>query len=691
MKKNKLIQQFREWRDEGENEMIVAAILSLPESNIDDDILNWLAEAYIDIGEYKQAIAVLESQRKRLENDYKWQFRLAVALFYAADDEECDDDESLKRNILERARVCLARGMNMNPPDDALETADRYVERIEDMLDELNDDEDFEDEIGDDAELYDDDELDVIEDHIKEYFGEFPTVFHEIHSPDIHCDIACIPPTKERNYFTLVTMGMGAHIMDIPDELDPDEHGRAELLICLPPDWKLGESTDEWFWPITLLKDLARLPINCSTWLGYGHSVDNQKPFVDGSEFCGSLILRADDLRSDLDPGACECLLPSGEGVNFFQVVPLYREEMNYKIDFDTKGLLEKMNGLSHILNMRRPNYCEGYQSNRKPPIDNAFEHIQKIIDKNLPIDRINGCNHIAIFMRWCIEHGLAAPEFYENCRSVIDGVLDGSATDIREFIMNFFDGCLEMYQLSFVGAGFAHYYYNHGAEAGRRSYPADVDDYAEKYFGKERYESEEFQDEAYMFVPFDEKYYRGMCGYIDKAFGDFYPGFAEYQFITDKEIAPKAERILGCECRPEKYFEDIPSKFRKAAANVRDGHTILLISVSEGSVADNADDLRDLCEDSLQPCLETLLICDIPCGNVDEWTRAAFAEKPPRELPASDELAELQKKTAKVFGTELCVLTFNGERSTLFVPVGEGRFTEYFGKGIENSPALPE
>lgn len=683
MRKNKLIQQFKEWRDEGENEMIVAAILSLPESNIDDDILNWLAEAYIDIGEYKQAIAVLESQRKRLENDYKWQFRLAVALFYAADDEECDDDDSLKRNILERARVCLARGMNMNPPDDALETADRYVERIEDMLDELTDDDDFEDEIADDAELYDDDELDVIEEHIKEYFGEFPTVFHEIRSPDIHCDIACIPPTKEHNYFTLVTMGMGAHIMDIPDELDPDEHGRAELLIYLPPDWKLGESSDEWFWPITLLKDLARLPINCNTWLGYGHSVDNQKPFVDGAEFCGSLILHADDLRHDLDPGACECLLPSGESVNFFQVIPLFREEMNYKIDFDTNGLLEKMEGLSFILDMHRPNYCENYQANRKPPIDNAFEHIQKIIDKNLPIDRINGCNHIAIFMRWCIEHGLAAPEFYQNCRDVIDGVLNKTNTDIREFIMNFFDGCLEMYQLSFVGAGFAHYYYNHDLELNRHSYPADVDAYAEKYFGKEKYESEEFQDEAYMFVPFDEKYYRGMCEYIDRAFGDFYPGFAEYQYNADKEIAPKASEILGCNCTLEKYFEDIPSKFRKMSAKVQKGHIALLISVNEGGAVNSIDELCDLYEDSLQPCLETILMCDIPFGSVEEWTNSQFSVYTAKKLENSSRLSELKEKAEKIFGTELCILTFDENGSTLFIPDKDGSFTEYYGHGI--------
>lgn len=44
------------------------------------------------------------------------------------------------------------------------------------------------------------------------------------------------------------------------------------------------------------------------------------------------------------------------------------------------------------------------------------------------------------------------------------------------------------------------------------QSYPADVDDNALRFFGPERYHSDEFQDEAYLFIPFDEDYYRTYC-----------------------------------------------------------------------------------------------------------------------------------------------------------------------------------
>ena len=507
MNKFELIRMFKQWREDGENEKIVAAILALPENELDDDIMSWLAEAYIDIDEYKKAIAVLESQRERLEDDYRWHFRLGMALMRAAEDEECEDDDDLKENILNRAKVALARGMNMNPPEKVLETANGYMEQIEDMLDELNGTEDDEDDEDGDLDFYEEEEMETIEEHIKEHYGDFPTVFHEIASPDIHCDICIVPPTKEKNYYTLLTMGMGARVMDIPDDLDPTELGRAELLICLPPDWKVGENSEEWFWPIALLKNLARLPINCDSWLGWGHSVDNQSAFAQNTELCGSLLIYPEGVGD----GADSCTLPNGDTVNFFEVIPLYREEMDFKIQNGTKPLLEQMQNVSHVLDIHRPNCCEGYTPAPHNVIDCVSDHSNKIIDKKLPLELINGANHIAIFLRWCIEHKLIAPEFYENCPDVVEGVLSGKQTDLRAFIIGYFDGELAPFQLSYLGAGFAHFYYNWDRTDAEFFYPSDVDKYAEGYFGTEKYNSEEFRDEAYMFVPFDEEYYNGM------------------------------------------------------------------------------------------------------------------------------------------------------------------------------------
>ena len=198
--------------------------------------------------------------------------------------------------------------------------------------------------------------MSAVEQHIKNTFGAFENVFHELVSPDIHVDICVVPPSEKRDYYTLVTMGMGAHRMNVPEELAEYKLERAELAIALPPDWKLDEESlkeEQWYWPIGLLKVLARLPIAEDTWLGFGHTMDKQSPFAKDTKLCGALLVGPQDIFWT----GCEvCTLPSGEEVNFYQVIPLYRNEIEYKLEHDADALLEKMAGISFVVNPTRQN-----------------------------------------------------------------------------------------------------------------------------------------------------------------------------------------------------------------------------------------------------------------------------------------------------------------------------------------------
>ena len=98
MNKQRLLEQLREWQENGENEKIVAAILSLPEKILDSSIMSVLAKAYLDMGEYKKAIAVLEGLRAKEENTFEWQFKMGLALLETAEnDDECSEDEVLRK------------------------------------------------------------------------------------------------------------------------------------------------------------------------------------------------------------------------------------------------------------------------------------------------------------------------------------------------------------------------------------------------------------------------------------------------------------------------------------------------------------------------------------------------------------------------------------------------------------------
>lgn len=183
-------------------------------------------------------------------------------------------------------------------------------------------------------ERYSETEMQEISDFIEDTFGNYDEVLHEVFSPDIHVDVAIIPPTKGRDYYTLCTIGAGAHRMNIPDELRY-EHllaERVELLIYLPADWPLGKDDledERNYWPIRLLKDYARMPINTDSWMAWGHSLstDEGEPYAEGVPYSSAVLLCP---QPDIE-GIVSCPLSTGKSVDFFQVFPLTGEELEYK------------------------------------------------------------------------------------------------------------------------------------------------------------------------------------------------------------------------------------------------------------------------------------------------------------------------------------------------------------------------
>ena len=189
-------------------------------------------------------------------------------------------------------------------------------------------------------EMYEQEDWEAVEAHLEQYFGPCDNVFHEIMSPDIHVDIYIMKPTPERNYYVLSTFGMGAHRMNVPEELADRKLERAEIIVTLPPDWKVTESGEEWYWPIRWLKILARLPINEDGWLGWGHTIANpdDAPFADNTRLCGLVLTQPQGFDED----AVCCPLPGGDEVNFYHMIPLTFEEMQFKLAHDAQTLLER-------------------------------------------------------------------------------------------------------------------------------------------------------------------------------------------------------------------------------------------------------------------------------------------------------------------------------------------------------------
>lgn len=119
----------------------------------------------------------------------------------------------------------------------------------------------------------------IIQKHIEAYLGEIDSVFHELVSDALHIDIFYIKPNAKRNVHTFVTCGMSNLAMTTPKGHESQQY--CELMISLPPDWKINQDFEhENIWPIKVLKQLARMPYEQNTWIGYGHTIQNGNPAV---------------------------------------------------------------------------------------------------------------------------------------------------------------------------------------------------------------------------------------------------------------------------------------------------------------------------------------------------------------------------------------------------------------------------
>ena len=476
-------------------------------------------------------------------------FLASLVSYVLENDVELHDGETIGFDADDKHTIIRSPGVGLPEEQMTLKISWASSDGDPDDDDDDPDGEAPEGEEADVPEVYTEEEMETVEGHIQQYFGKFENVFHELSSPDIHVDICVVPPSEERDYYTLVTMGMGAHRMNVPEELAEYKLERAELAIALPRNWKLKREdlkNERWYWPIRLLKTLARLPIASDTWLGFGHTMDNEKDFAKGTKLCAAILTGP----QDTEDGSEVCILPSGEEVNFYQVIPLYRDELEYKLAHDADALLDKMNGISFVVEPDRQDaITRGTLSNDDfdGEMDDVSYHIESIEEKGLPIDPINAYNLFAIYLRWCIEHDLMGEDFLNEYGEVAKQVkADPASVDLRAFIRDKLNGQIMVPMFNKIGRAFTSYYYG---EPDSPNFPRDIENYALEYLGPEKYYSDEFQFKAPLFIPFDEDYYQAMAKVIEERFTNWQGQDFDEDTLEPSELAEALMEYLDCEC----------------------------------------------------------------------------------------------------------------------------------------------
>ena len=438
------------------------------------------------------------------------------------------------------------------------------------------------------------------------------TLFHG-HIPDNEAEI-----NAENNYMwpeaVEVAKAHKAHIMVavLGEEEKLLERGKLftkAMAVCCKQKYATGVYTSGVVFEPRFYEGLAdmlkedELPIFNWVWFGLYRSEGGLNGYTYGMDVFGKEEMEV--LNTDAEPEelrdflaslasyvlACDVTLQDGETIGFAAddkhtitrspSVSLPEEQMTLKIGY------EPMKG-------------DPKDDDDSIGMDDVSYHIESIEEKELPIDPINAYNHMAIYLRWCMEHDLMGGKFLAEHGEVVNQVkADSGNTDLRTFIREELFGCLFSALFNQKGRAFAHYYYG---ENDAPYYPADIDDYALKYFGPSRYHSNEFQQEAYLFIPFDEKYYQAMAQVIEERFENWQGQDFDEDTLEPSEVAQAIMEYLDCECTyfPSMADDDpIMSAYSYAQRlGVREGFVPVLIQADDETLLEclvmNADPEHD-------------------------------------------------------------------------------------------------
>lgn len=227
--------------------------------------------------------------------------------------------------------------------------------------------------------------------HLTEFLGDDFHLLTEKFSVGIHLDIYVFPPSEEFDHVTLVTSGMSDLPMAVPEGFGGD---RLELLVALPAGWP-GLDPLEWdafsveenYWPLRMLKDVARIPSTYDSFMTWGHTIADEEGslFTPQLSFAGAIV----GPPFGLPPRIMRAVTPAGE-VDYLAVFPTTQAEMDFKVATPGGGdaLIDRLSeaGVTAVIDPERASAVDG------PPAWSAHlllaepvDHLGEVLDEALP------------------------------------------------------------------------------------------------------------------------------------------------------------------------------------------------------------------------------------------------------------------------------------------------------------------
>lgn len=208
---------------------------------------------------------------------------------------------------------------------------------------------------------YFDEHSEWILEHLENFYTKDEiTVFHEFFALDFKIHTYLIDAPRH-SFNILLTSGMSAMKMNVDNEIENSKSLQfAELMLLIPKDIDFqtvytGLYKNDWI--ISMLKQTAKFPHQYNTWLSIGHTIqathDMKSYDDDKTTFVGGVVLPSVTFEEDFTQ-----IKKDGRIINIYSFFPLYKDELQYKIDNNYNALLDLIIAADskEVLNPNRKN-----------------------------------------------------------------------------------------------------------------------------------------------------------------------------------------------------------------------------------------------------------------------------------------------------------------------------------------------
>lgn len=380
-------------------------------------------------------------------------------------------------------------------------------------------------------------ELQTVEDHIIEHFGSISRTIPVKESENLNLRIYVIEPTKEKDFYTIVTCGMGAYKMELPDDFKDTDLDRIELLMYLSPAWNMdlalskptglitggtvtpifGSMYDEWNYPVKILKNLAQAPVNNDSYFVMGNIMDDEEPLSPSTNDTGGILISPAYISEE----GCVCTLPDGEKVRFLQIMPIQTYEIDRAADLDQSLIFHRMIFHNFIV------YPDRYLYDYEDIFDEGLAYLIPLYKYNLvqQTGELAAFNHMAVLLRWLIENDLVNDNFTAKYPDEINTVKTApDSIDLRLFIADKLIGALRCEILKEDAVDFIQSYCFNDIEGGEKGeYYDALENYAVEYFEENNIDTDEMCDLEFLFMKYTENYYQDLAKILDEFYEEWY------------------------------------------------------------------------------------------------------------------------------------------------------------------------